>query len=309
MPCYFPLQARFSLREDGVKDIAFSSVLGSAFVAGREIPSADALSLPCGRCIGCRLERSRQWAVRIMHESQLYEDNCFLTLTFDEEHLAKMCPTGSISRKHMQDFFKRLRQEISPVKVRYFCCGEYGDDFSRPHYHVCLFNYDFSSDRVFYKRSNSFNYYISSQLSKVWSFGHAVITDLSFDSAAYVARYCLKKVSGSLAAAHYGDRLPEFCQMSLKPGIGRDWLVKYGESDVFAHDSVVGNGVECKPPRYYDKYLFSLDAARFERVKQARVDAAKLRADDSTYLRLLDREYCKRDKFKQITRSFDRGLA
>lgn len=303
MPCYSPLQANFSLRDDGKKDITF--VNSDSFVKGVDRVGDNQLMLPCGRCIGCRLERSRQWSVRIMHESQLYDSNCFITLTFDDDHLKSECVNGSISRKHMQDFFKRFRQEVAPVRIRYFCCGEYGDQLSRPHYHACVFNYDFSADRVFYKLEGDHLYYTSSQLSKVWTFGHAIITDLSFDAAAYVARYCTKKITGGLADVHYQGKTPEFCQMSRRPGIGYDWLLKYGRSDVFNHDAVAVRGVLCKPPRYYDKFLADVDPQLFDRNRSRREVRALSKVEDSTYRRLADRQHCKQAALKSLRRSYE----
>lgn len=304
MPCFFPLQASFSIRADGKKDISFSKPAQALFLSGVK-PVGDYISLPCGRCIGCRLERSRQWAVRIMHEASLYEDNCFLTLTFDPEHLSSMCPTGSLDRSHMQNFLKRLRQKFSAVKIRTFYCGEYGESMGRPHYHMCLFNLDFK-DKVLEFVSNGFRYYSSVLLSSVWPFGHCVISDLTFDSAAYVARYCVKKVNGDASAVHYAGRLPEFSQASLKPGIGAFWLDKHGESDCFARDELVVSGVKCKPPRYYDKRLERDDPVRFERVKKARVDRAVEHADDATFKRLAVRERCLQARFTKLLRKLEK---
>lgn len=202
-----------------------------------------AFFLPCGSCIGCRLERSRQWAVRMMHEAQMHESNCFLTLTFDDDHLESMCRTElglyTVRRKHMQDFMKRVRAKHS---VRYYYSGEYGDRYTRPHYHVCLFGYDFKADRQLWKRIKGSLYYVSDELCKFWSFGHSVISDLTFDSAAYVARYCMKKLTGKLSDV-YMDREPEFGQGSLKPGLGASWVQKFASTDVYPHDSVVVRGL------------------------------------------------------------------
>ena len=193
----------FSVRPDGKKDLMFSSANTRAFVNGRKPVGDSNLSLPCGRCMGCRLEKSRQWAVRCVHESKCYDDNCFVTLTFAPEHVPK---DGSLCRKHVQDFLKRLRFRFVPVmpegltareedlwrlkhSIRVFYCGEYGENLGRPHYHLCLFNFDFS-DRKKFKKVNDFWYYSSDILSELWPYGHSTVCDFSFDTAAYVARYC-----------------------------------------------------------------------------------------------------------------------
>ena len=311
MVCYFPCPVFFTVRDDGKKDLHFKSVNTNfaiqCFREGVPFPKHlvdRILMLPCSRCIGCRLERSRQWAVRITHEASLYEQNSFLTLTFNNESLASQCPDGSLDRRHMQLFIKRLRQ-VLPQKVRVFYCGEYGEKFSRPHYHMCLFNCDFSDDRVLWSIKKGFKYYTSRLLSDVWGFGHAVISDLTFDSAAYVARYCTKKITGKMASDHYKGRLPEFCQASLKPGIGTGWLEKFGQSDVFCWDELVINGARCKPPRFYDKYLEKIDPIAFSVMKKKRIAGALLRASDSTDERLLVRERCQQVRFKRLIRSIE----
>jgi len=270
------------------------------FRAGADLGS-DCISIPCGKCMGCRLERSRQWAVRIMHESELYKDNCFITLTYNDDNLPV---NGSLDRSVMQLFMKTLRKSIFPRKVRVFYCGEYGDSLLRPHYHAILFNYDFK-DKVLWSHRNGENYYISDELSSLWKYVHSVIGDVTFDSAAYVARYCVKKVNGDLANDHYKGRLPEFCQASLKPGIGHDWLVKYGYSDVFNFDEVVVRGVKCKPPRYYDKFLERIDPDRYLLSKENRRLSGLEKADDNSYERLKDKFICQSARFNKLVRSLE----
>lgn len=304
MPCFFPLQARILL-EDGKKNIVFpkSDYLFHAWKAG--IKFDNTLMLPCGRCLGCRLERSRQWAIRIMHEASLYEANSFLTLTFNNEYLNKMCLGGSLSKEHVPLFLKRLRRSIEPEKVRSFYCGEYGEKFSRPHYHVLLFGYDFP-DKVLWKVQGGFSYYTSAALSRLWPFGFVAIGGVDFDSAAYVARYCVKKVTGKDAVDHYAGRLPEFCNCSRRPGIATAWLEQFGESDVFAHDEVVVRGFKCKPPRFYDKFLERIDPVRFANVKALRAERASLKADDNSFSRLQDRLKCAEARYARLERSFEK---
>ena len=147
MPCYHPLTAYYGcqVNESGKRSLVFS--LDKAWV---DVP----LQVPCGRCIGCRLDRSLSWAVRCIHESSLYDENCFITLTFDNEHLPKAClkcrtVDGSLCVCQFQNFMKRFRQFVSPRVIRFFHCGEYGVKFSRPHHHACIFNYDFPDKKAF----------------------------------------------------------------------------------------------------------------------------------------------------------------
>lgn len=302
MPCFNPLQATFTLASDGKKIVRF--LKSDLFKFGVSPIDAQNLQIPCGQCVGCRLERSRQWAVRAMHEASLYEDNCFLTLTYDDEHLPADL---SLVRAAPVNFMKRLRKMYAPKVIRVLYCGEYGDDLGRPHYHLCLFNHEFE-DKTFWKKTREFRLYNSEALSKLWPFGFAVIGSLTFESAAYVARYSMKKVTGKFADEFYSGRVPEFGGFSRNPGLGSGWLDKFGESDVFAYDEVVVRGVSCKPPRFYDKRLEALYPDAFLRTKAARIERAMTKVDDNTYDRLLVKEQCFNSKIKSLVRTLDKGL-
>lgn len=287
MPCYKPLKAYRSpnLSAAGKLSIAFTAVKGYA-----DLP----IQLPCGQCIGCRLERSRQWATRCMHEAQLYDENAFLTLTYNDEYLPS---NGSISKPEMQKFIKRLRKSISPRKIRYVYCGEYGEQNSRPHYHALIFGYDFSKDRQPHSKNADGSFlYTSAHLERLWPFGHALIGAVTFESAAYVARYCLKKITGKGASSAYEridpvtgeifDIEPEFFSMSLKPGIGLGWLDKF-KTDVYPHDEVIVRGHRTRPPRAYDKQLSEEELSP---IKKARLKNARKYKSNNTPARLKVRE-------------------
>lgn len=305
MPCYFPVQASFSLREDGKKDVSFSQAKAELFYKKDLISfTSDSMMVPCGRCIGCRLDKSRQWAVRMMHEAMMHDDSCFVTLTFDDEHLLKECPSGSLSKRHVQLFMKRLRQYFSGRTIRFYACGEYGEQLQRPHYHLCLFGVDFQ-DKTLQSVKDDRRYYTSQILFTLWPYGFNVVSDLTFDSAAYVARYCMKKVTGVPAKDHYGDREPEFALMSRRPGIGMPWLEKYGKTDAWTHDEVIVQGHACKPPRFYDKKLESIDPARFAAFKEARRKRAAEKATDNCFSRLQVKEKISKSRFKRLAREYE----
>lgn len=314
MGCTKPIVVSYILRHDGKKDIHFSNMKAKVFKEcdpesayyKAVLDPKDTMFLPCSKCISCRLERSRQWAVRCVHEASLYEDNCFLTLTFDDKNLARQCPDGSIKVKHVQDFMKRLRDRFSDIRIRAVYCGEYGEKFKRPHYHVLLFNFNFK-DRVLLKINRGNPLHVSDTLSSLWKFGFSTIGDLSFESAAYVARYCTKKIGGKDAVLHYGGRTPEFFRMSLKPAIADPWLEKYGMSDVFLHDCVVINGKKCKPPRSYDKFLEKLDPEMYISTKLARANAAVERGDFS-FDRCCVKHRIAKNRFKKLIREIESEL-
>nr|WAE43878.1 MAG: replication initiator protein [Microviridae sp.] len=339
MPCFSPLLARYRVDSAGKKQITFDAKDAQKFYLDNGIPRREdyflsshdfnslnrvysleqlarpfPIQLPCSNCIGCRLERSRQWALRCMHEASLYEDNCFVTLTFSPEGLASQCPTGSLDRRHMQLFMKRLRKYFSGASIRYFLAGEYGEKNFRPHYHLCLFNCDFS-DKTYWKSQNEHNYYVSDILREIWPYGFNVIGDLTFDSAAYVARYCLKKVNGDASSAHYSrvngetgeliQLLPEFCQASLKPGIGAGWFDQFAMSDVYPFDEVVVNGARSKPPRYYDKLLERVNPEMLLDVKFRRDLRRVEKEDDNVFSRLLVKQRCQEIRLGLLVRSME----
>lgn len=218
------------------------------------------ITLACGRCIDCKLEHSRQWAVRITHEAQLNDSNSFITLTYDQDHL----PTDrSLDTRHWQLFAKRLRKSQGPF--RFYHCGEYGDQRRRPHYHACLFGLDFASDRRRIEDSKSgMPQWSSPTLDSIWGQGRTTVSDLTFESAAYVARYCTKKITGDLAEDHYAQvdettgevtqLKPEYSTMSRRPGIGKLWYDKYSDQ-VYPRDEVIMRGKAARPPKYYDQLL------------------------------------------------------
>lgn len=294
MPCYHPLQAY---------QCASGEVV---FYEKARFNIVKSLSLPCGQCIGCRLERSRQWAMRCMHEASLYERNCFVTLTYDDANLPNR---GMLDYPAFQKFMKRLRKRSDADGVRFYMCGEYGPDNWRPHYHACLFNFDFEDKTYFSRSPAGEKIYRSDALEKLWPFGFSSVGGLTFESAAYVARYCVAKVTGHNASAHYrrqdADGVyqlpPEFNHMSLKPGIGARWLEKW-RTDVYPHDYVVVRGVEVKPPKYYDKLFSAQFPEDFEDIQFKRELDGRSRFEDNTDARLAVREIVHRARSKTLIR-------
>lgn len=274
MPCYHPLKGYFSERENenGKRPLVFCS--DKALVPVVQM-------VPCGVCIGCRLDRSRQWAIRCMHEASLFDDNCFITLTFNNEHLAR---NKSLVGSDFQNFMKRLRKFISPRQVRFFHCGEYGAKHARPHHHAILFGYDFP-DKVLHRNPSSskeFPVYVSAILNKLWTFGFSTIQSVTEDSCSYVARYVLKKFNESglygldkemAQAQFYGDRKPEYITMSRNPGIGSKWYDKYRD-EIYRDGCVIYKGFSIKAPKYYDSkyeidFPFKLAMIKAERERLA----------------------------------------
>lgn len=321
MPCFSPNQASYSVRPDGKKDVRFSRLNDYLFRESREVLSrfdvvtgeVTNLQLPCGKCEWCKMERSRQWAVRCADEVSLYDQSCFFTLTFSPVGMSEIAPTGSLSKRHVQLFMKRVRKRFSERKIRFFICGEYGPKLGRPHYHGLLFNLDFD-DKQYYKTVNGHDYYISETMSELWPYGFITLGEANFETAAYIARYCLKKVNGSEAEVHYSRTMAdgkvvrlesEFLLQSTHPGIGAGWFDKYGMTDVYPRDEKLVRGVMTRPPRYYDKLLERVNPELYAQVKQRRVERAFMREDDNTHERLMVKQKLLQLRLGKLVRSME----
>lgn len=289
MPCYHPLQGWYakSRNESGKRSIVFSSSGARKDWLKNGVVVENRVQIPCGRCIGCRLEKARQWALRCVHESKLWDDNCFFTLTYDDKSLPD---GGTLVPDDLQLFMKRLRKHFGNG-IRFFACGEYGDELGRPHYHGLLFNFDFPDKRFFKCSESGSKLYTSERLDAIWGRGYGTIGAVTFESAGYVARYALKKITGPPAESHYNGKVPEFLRMSRRPGIGREFVSRFA-SDLYPSDECVVDGRVSKPPRYYDNVMESVSPEMLAVVKERRKAAAAADEDNSGG-RLLVREEVK----------------
>ena len=287
--------------------------------------SKNSLEVACGQCLGCRLDHSLMWAVRIVHESYLYNDrngNCFVTLTYRDpwectkEQFARgeyVPADGSLRPSDVSKFIRRLRKRREQ-KIRYFYCGEYGDDNFRPHYHLCLFNCDFS-DSVVYRDEEGIITYESAELAELWPFGFSTVQELNYGNAAYTARYSLKKVNGKKADDHYlrcdehGKAywlLPEYIRMSRgrgKPsGIGAKFYEKY-QDEIFPADDVPvpGHGVIRKVPRYYQQILESQRPEVLAVVRELREKYYEAHKAEFTPDRLRQKYNCAKARLRERT--------
>lgn len=258
------------------------------------------------------METSRQWAIRCVHEASTHDANSYITLTYSEENLPW---DGSLNKKHFQDFVKRFRKAIHPKKIRFFHCGEYGEKFKRPHYHALIFGYDFP-DKIFLKMQNGYRLDTSAQLERLWPFGFNSIGNVTFESAAYVARYITKKINGENADIHYrildeqtGELTtvsPEYITMSRRPGIGHDWYIEFQE-ETTRDDFVVLDGKKLKLPAYYDRIHAKLDERAAADLKAERTRAAKRNQKDKTPERLAVREIVKKAQHEKLVRPYEQG--
>lgn len=285
--------------------------------------------------------------MRLLHENQLHSESCFITLTYAAENLPY---GGTLIKKHFQDFAKRLRKRFHGRKIKYFHCGEYGEAcahcglsrrrcrcpsfvvaLGRPHYHAVLFGVTFDDQEHFKDSADGSAINTSETLQRLWPAGFVTVGAVTFKSAAYVARYCLKKINGkakitpvrrtpnSLLLTPY-ERLsedgeiitlqPEYTTMSLKGsapgqpgGIAAEWYRRF-KTDAYPSDFIVINGKKMKPPKYYDRLLELEDPEARAALRERRMAEALKRESDSTTARLLVREQVKIAQ----TRALKRGI-
>lgn len=265
MTCYHPLTAYYSNEINpatGKRQITFKEK--EAYLPSLLNP----LKLPCGQCIGCRLDRSRNNAVQIMLENQLHADSIFLTLTYDDEYLP---PNNSVYVDEVQRFIKRLRKYLHYYEhkhIRYFACGEYGDESDRPHYHLIIFGW-YPKDAEFYKDSVAGRLYTSRTLEKIWKKGFCPFGEVTLESAAYVARYVCK-ITGPMAEFYYNGLgiNPEFCVRSSRPGLAKDWFLRHYKQ-CLRDDYVVVDGSKLSLPKYFNRLLEQYLPEDFEELKNS----------------------------------------
>lgn len=242
-----------------------------------------------------------------MHEATLHEQNCYLTLTYNDQNLP---PRGNLDYKAFQDFMRRYRKHTGPNRVRFYMCGEYGEKTFRPHYHACIFGHDFDDKQYYATNKNGDKLFTSPTLEKLWPYGFSTIGAVTFESAAYVARYVVQKITGHNAKFHYARKddageyslRPEFNKMSLKPGIGRGWLDKW-QNDVYPHDYAVVRGMQVKPPKYYDKQYAKLDPETWEEIQYQREANGRKQYQDNTEERLKAKEQVAKAKARLLIRN------
>lgn len=267
--------------------------------------------IPCGNCMSCRLRYSRDWANRCMLELQSHDSAWFLTITYDDDHIpiaqsedenGTLRVAGTLYKRDFQLFMKRLRKARPDDKIRFFACGEYGPETFRPHYHAIIYGLHLDDLRPSRWKSKKPGYehcpyYESAFLEDVWhNQGHIVVTEVSWETCAYVARYITKKRKGP-EAQFYSDLNidPPFLLMSRRPGIARDYYDDHPE--VMENDEIFirteKGGKKFRPPRYYDR-LFDFEYPEESAARKAQKETAakharvlKLSQTDLSYIDML----------------------
>lgn len=247
--------------------------------------------IPCGKCIDCRLNYSRQWADRCIFESEYYKDSeCwFLTITYDDDHIMDIGSnvfSGTLEKKELSAFLKRLRRHCEyhgiSSGVRFYACGEYGSKTFRPHYHMILYGLDLKENDSmvpWVKSKSGFWTWRSPLLESIWKKGMIVVSPISWDTCAYTARYVMKKVGGLTADEYVANGVePEFVLMSRRPGIGREYFDDNYEK-IYECDEVFIKGADGgrkgKPPKYYDSLYEKISPDNYKKIKDRRREIAE----------------------------------
>lgn len=340
MTCYHPLKGFIIGKTDKGKkklkvvpyDVEFIPNMNWSPNNCEPIGYDEFVPIPCGQCIGCRLDYSKQWATRCMLESKYHDENYFITLTYNEDsvrHSSYIDDDGVINdiltldKRDLQLFFKNLRIKLVRKKqrevesginrdwtpeIRYYACGEYGSQTARPHYHFIGFGLhldDLQYSKEFSR--NGFPVYTSKFLTETWGYGNVIVGSVTYESCAYVSRYIMKKQKGEGSIVYEKYNIaPEFTVMSRRPGIAfQDFQENH--FDYYPRDSIVlPGGKTCTPPRYFDSLMSEIDEELMENIKLKRRDIAesiqeyKLGLSTADYLMQL--EHAENNKSRQISK-------
>lgn len=235
MHCIRPIKAGYT----SAGDITFSIKEADISLVG--------FQLECRKCLPCRLNIAREKAVRCIHEASQHENNIFLTLTYDEDHLS----SPRLQYSDFQNFMKTLREEIGYAehnRISFMATGEYGDLNKRPHWHAIIFNYCPPDKEHKYTSDRGDQVHTSQRLTSLWGNGAIEFGDVNLDSAGYVARYAAKKLIHGKDQEH--DYHP-IHKTSSRRAIGRSWIEKYYQHTFSNGFIVLPNGQKSKIPRYY----------------------------------------------------------
>lgn len=291
----------------------------------------DYITVPCGKCLGCRLDYSRQWAVRCLLEAKEYQNNQFITLTYSPENIKTVTgadrETGEIRNdigtlvpddltKFIKDLRRYYKYHYNFDNIRFYACGEYGEHTYRPHFHIICFNLPIEDKKPFFLNANKDQIYTSEIIEKIWGKGLVSIGDVTWNSAAYVARYVMKKIKGKDAEKTYKALgvVPEFVRMSRKPGIAYNYYEQNKEK-IFELDEIYitnkkGLAQKVKPSKYFDR-LYDLESPEaMKAIKEKRrscaeesvqIELQKTSLQELEYLELKERnKTAQLDKLKRV---------
>ena len=311
MPCYHPLLGLPKGRDPTSGKMQYHIKPWPKSVNSlAELGFPGAVQIPCGKCIGCRLEYSRQWANRCLLELEYHDSAYFVTLTYNDDAVPRSLysdpDTGeahesmTLRKRDFQLFMKRLRRAFPTDKIRFFAAGEYGGQTFRPHYHAILFGLHLDDLKLYKPSRDGFNYFTSEKLQKVWDSscfsgkicyddcegsttplatrGFVVVANVSWNTCAYVARYVTKKLIGFDGEFYETHNLEKpFSLMSRKPGIGRRYYDDHPDlyDYTYINVSTEDGGKKFRPPKYFDRIKSLDDPEFYEQMKSDRKSFAE----------------------------------
>lgn len=302
MSCDFPQMAFRTSKVNGG-----SGAL--TFDPNKAINRHNPISVPCRRCVGCRLRYSSDLATRALHESKMHERSMFLTLTYDDEHLPD---DYSVSVREWQLFNKKIRKHYGSG-LRFLAVGEYGEQTLRPHYHALMFGLWPFDAKYFTTRRDS-RVYTSAKLTEIWGKGLCEFGDVTYASAAYCARYVMKKITpdSERGLAHYWRQhpltqqmvqvQPEFHLSSKRPALGRTWFDKY-KADAFPSDFIIIDGKKKAVPSLYLQWLSEEEKTRVSRHRKPAWTGKKREHQDENKRRLHARRVIRDQRIENLKRT------
>lgn len=336
MTCYHPLHAFmigtnkisgkpiYKITSNKVKSVSYDELDNHWYMSDDSNRYAlnEYIDIPCGKCIGCRLDYSREWALRCVLESYYHKKTYFLTITYDDEHVPHSSYVDDFSGEvkdiltlNPQDFtlfMKRLRYYYSQKydnEIRFYACGEYGSKTLRPHYHAIVFGLNVSDLKLVKQSGTGNNLYESELVNKAWNKGYVLLSESNFDTCAYTARYVMKKRKGKDADEYEKFNIePEFVRMSRMPGIATQYYLDHMD-EIYKFDEIIlKDGKKFKPPHFFDKMYEKDNPEDWQRVLDSRIACAKISDDTKErffgdkYVRLTREEIAKQASIKKLVR-------
>lgn len=318
MTCYHPIKACYSKSDYakyGKKHLHIliqSDSKEAVLLNHRDYPTClyEYILIPCRKCAGCASDKAKEWSLRAIQECSIHNDNCFITLTYDNlSTTVQKDPEclRTLRYKHFQNFMKRLRKFYNKDKIGYMVCGEYGHKDGRAHWHAILFGFDFPDKELVYIK-DGYRHFTSPSLVRLWSdynkstgefspIGFIDLANVDNDCCNYVSQYVLKKLpvgekgeiydtfvdkDGNVNFIHSnkGDRVAPFVRTSRNPAIGLNWYKKDGSKSVrngyvTLLDRKRNLTKRIKTPEYYNKKFEEVNPDEFKIIKECKEEKMK----------------------------------
>lgn len=311
MKCFFPKPAWYSKTKAANGGFAITFKIAEA-------QTDYQILVPCGGCLGCRMTRKMDWAMRISHEARYHQKSMFLTLTFRPSDLPL---DNSLSKGIMQKYIQDLRNYARGERISYFLAGEYapgkkknpqtGIPFpGRPHYHLIILGAEFDDQVSIDTGSKGDTVYTSADCEKLWPYGNNYIGKVTPASAAYCAGYIVDKMTGPLGELHYVtddpeegllNIEPEFQLQSTRPALGKSWFDEY-HADI-QKGFITDKGQKREVPRAYERWLEQYFPENYDEYLERKMDAVDLRDPDNKPARLAVQKECAQRRINKSKQS------